>query len=164
MANGNKVMGFHRPHARVQEDGAVFNHVTGELSYPPSMAKQEFAAECDINNILKHFSTTGMLNHVSARAAQGVYQDLPDAVDFQESLHLVRAAETAFMTLPSKLRDRFNNEPAEFLAFCSDPANLPEMRELGLTQPLPPQPAPQAPGEPSGREAPPSTPPPTGGK
>lgn len=135
--NGKTVLrSFYRPHARVQEDGGMVNHVTGEVTYPPSMTKQEFQAECDINNILKHFSATGMLRHVSAKAATGAYQDLPDAVDFQESLHTVQRATEAFMTLPSKLRARFDNEPAEFLAFVTDPANADELRTLGLAEQL----------------------------
>jgi len=125
---------FYRPHPRLLENGEVVNLATGEVYRPPSRTKQEFQAECDINNILKHFSQTGMLRHVSARAAQGAYQDLPDSVDFQESLHAVQRATEAFMTLPSKLRARFDNEPAEFLAFVTNPANLDEMRALGLAE------------------------------
>lgn len=126
---------FFRPHARVQYTGTITNPHTGEITTPPSMTKQEFKKECDINNILKQYSRTGMLNHVSARAAQGMYTDLPDALDFQESLHLVRDAEARFMSLPAKLRDRFGNDPVAFLAFCADPRNLDEMRELGLARP-----------------------------
>ncbi|UDN67609.1 internal scaffolding protein [robinz microvirus RP_74] len=127
-------LSFYRPHARVQWDGSVVNHVTGEVTYPPSLTKQEFQRECDINNIIKQYSTTGMLRHVSARASQGMYADLPDGVDFQESLHTVEAGRKAFMSLPSKTRARFSNDPGEFLAFCADAANLEEMKELGLVQ------------------------------
>lgn len=130
------INGHYRPHKRMQERGEILNHVTGELFQPPSLTKQEFQRECDINNIIKHFGTTGMFNHVNARAAQGAYQDLPDAVDFQESLHTIKAAEDAFMTLPAKVRDRFGQDPAEFLAFMADPANLEEIRKLGLAKPL----------------------------
>lgn len=133
---------FYRPHARVQEFGTIVNPHTGEVTQPPSLTKQEFKRESDINNILKQYSKTGMLNHLNIRAAQGMYADLPDAVDFQDSLHLVRQAEATFMTLPAKLRDRFANDPANFLEFCSDPRNLEEMRELGLA--IKPPPAPEA--------------------
>lgn len=131
---------FYRPHKRVQERGEVIHPYSGEITTPPSMTKQEFVRECDINNILKQYSASGMLNHVNGKAAQGAYQDLPDALDFQESLNQVDAARTAFMSLPSKLRARFDNEPFNFLAFCSDPANLAEMRSLGLATQLPPEP------------------------
>lgn len=126
-----------RPHTRVRERGQITNHVTGEVITPPSMTKQEFARECDVNNILKQYSTTGMLKHVSANANSGMYADLPDSFDFQESLHVIKQAETAFMSLPSKLRARFDNEPSEFLAFCQDPRNGDELVALGLRSPPP---------------------------
>lgn len=108
----------------------------------PSMTKQEFQAECDINNVIKAFSQTGMFKHVSTRAAEGAYTDLPEAFDFQESLHEVQRAREAFMTLPAKIRSRFGNDPAEFLSFTHDPNNLEELRTLGLANPppLPPRP------------------------
>lgn len=102
------------------------------------MTKQEFVRECDVNNILKQYSQTGMLKHVSANANTGMYADLPDAIDFQDSLHTIKAAEAAFMSLPSKLRARFDNEPTEFLAFVQDPRNADELVSLGLRNRPPP--------------------------
>lgn len=134
----------YRPHARVYYTGEIINPHSGEVTVPPSMTKQEFVRECDINNIIKAFSRTGMLNHVSARAAEGAYQDLPDNIDFQESLAVIEHAEAAFMTLPAKVRDRFGNEPERFLAFMADPANKDEIYELGLAV----RPAQEAPQEP----------------
>lgn len=130
-------LGFYRPHNRVVCDNLHTDPVTGEICAMPSMAKQEFARECDINNVIKGFSASGMFRHVNAKAAQGAYTDLPDAVDFQDSLHQVDAARKAFMSLPSRLRARFANDPAEFLAFSQDPANLAELRTLGLAKPEP---------------------------
>lgn len=123
---------FFRPHPRIQFDNSVVDPHTGEVTYPPSMTKQEFAKECDINNILKQFSTTGIMTHISAKASLGVYQDLPDQIDFQESLATVAHAQGSFASLPSKVRDRFHNDPAAFLEFMSKPENRPEMENLGL--------------------------------
>ncbi|WNK12510.1 MAG: internal scaffolding protein [Microvirus sp.] len=125
-------MTFYRPHKRVQEHGFILNRATGELAAPPSMTKQEFARECDINNIVKSFSVSGQLNHVSAKALSGQYLDLPDGFDLQQSLEIVAQAESAFMSLPAKVRDRFHNDPANFLTFVHDPDNLDEMRRMGL--------------------------------
>lgn len=133
---------FYRPHKRVTFDNLYLDPVTGELVQCPSMTKQEFKFECDINNVIKSFTQTGMFKHVSARAAAGTYQDLPDGIDFQESLHQVEAARSAFMTLPSKIRSRFGNDPAEFLSFAHDPANRAEMSALGLLNPPPVKTAP----------------------
>lgn len=126
----------YRPHKRVQELGDLVNVHTGQVTTPPSMTKQEFVREADINNIIKQYSQSGMLSHVNAKAAQGAYQDLPDSIDFQESLHIIQAAEAAFMTLPAKVRDRFGQDPQQWLAFMEDPNNNDEIRTLGLAKPL----------------------------
>jgi len=133
---------FHRPHDRVQEDGSIVNHRTGEVTYPPSKTKQSFLAECDINRILKQFSVTGQINHVNARAALGAYVDLPDQIDFQTALNTVVEGERAFGSLPAKLRERFGNDPAEFLGFLADENNRPEALKLGLINPPQPSPTP----------------------
>lgn len=135
-------MSFYRPHRRIQTYNLYPDPVTGEFVEMPSMTKQEFARECDINNVIKAFSTTGMFKHVNQKAAQGQYVDLPDPTDFQNSLDQVNQARTAFMSLPSKLRARFDNDPAQFLAFTHDPSNLAEMRTLGLAKPEAPPPPP----------------------
>ena len=128
------------------------------------MTKQEFVAECDINNIIKQYSATSQLKHISARAAQGQYMDLPDDLDFQTSLEIVRQAQEAFATLPSSTRARFENDPQNFLAFLSDPANQDEAIRLGFatdTRPPPKEPE-TAPTAQSGGEG--GTPPSGGAK
>ena len=96
------------------------------------MTKQSFVQECDINNILKEYKVTGQIRHMSAKAAAGAYQDLPEPMDFQEALHTMQSASSAFDTLPSQVRRRFGNDPGQFLAFMADSANLEEARSLGL--------------------------------
>lgn len=145
---------FFRPHKRVQYDGTLFDHRTGEFVTPPSMTKQEFKKECDINNILKQYKVTGMVSHISEKARLGTYEDLPDPLDFQESLGLVEEARRSFMTLPAKIRDRFGQDPVRFLEFVADPANAKELVELGLAT-APPAPAP----EPASASEAPSEPP-----
>ncbi|UDN67728.1 internal scaffolding protein [robinz microvirus RP_104] len=146
---------FYRPHARVHPSTTLLNPFTGALEAPVCRVKQEFKAECDINNIIKLYKQTGQITHMRAQAAQGSYIDLPDASDFQESLHLVMQAEASFATLPAKVRDRFGNDPALFLGFMADPNNKDEIISMGLTNPAPtPAPVPINP-------APPPTPPPS---
>lgn len=128
---------FYRPHKRVTEDNV--DPKTGEIV--PSMTKQSFVEECDINNIIKQYSATGQIRHMSAQAAQGRYLDLPDDIDFQTSLDTVRQANEAFASLPSGVRARFGNDPAQFLDFMSDPSNQEEIIKLGLaTDNRPPKP------------------------
>lgn len=147
---------FYVPHARVQYTGEVVDPVTGVVTKPPSRTKQSFLAECDINNILKQFKATGIVTHINAQRAQGRYEDLPASTDFQEALNTVMAAEAAFASLPSLVRERFGNDPERFLAFVGDPKNADELVKLGLTKPVPAKPGPVevviAPGSPARSE------------
>lgn len=126
-------IGWYQPHSRWGDcDGTYTDPVTGEVSTPPSMTKQSMVAECDINNIIKTYQMTGVIAHINSRADTGVFMDLPDEIDFQESLHLVERSRQAFAALPSVVRNRFANDPARFLEFLSDPANREEAGRLGL--------------------------------
>lgn len=160
---------FYRPHKRIQYTGELVDPHTGQVTTPPSMTKQEFVKECDVNNVIKSYSPRAMAAMVAENAARARYEDLPDHIDFQESMNLVRQAEATFMTLPAKVRDRFGQDPTQFLAFLSDPANLEEARKLGLAKPAPvvppapPSPTPSVPTPSSSTDAPSSPPAPRGG-
>jgi len=97
-----------------------------------TLTKQSFKRECDINHIISKYQQTGLIEHVSRY--QGQYADLTDYPDYQESMNKVIDANNAFMSLPSSLRKRFSNDPAEFLHFVSDPANANELIALGLAK------------------------------
>lgn len=148
---------FYRPHKRVQYTGELVDPHTGQVTRPPSLTKQEFVKECDVNNVIKSYSPRAMAALIAENAARARYEDLPDEIDFQQSMQLVRDAEAAFMTLPAKVRDRFGQDPAQFLAFISDRANIEEARALGLVKPLPPEPpSPPPPPEDNGGPGSPS--------
>ncbi len=113
---------FYVPHARVQR------------FFPnPTMAKQSFKAECDINTIMKKYEKTGLIEHLVRY--RGQYADVASATDYQEALNTIMEASEMFHTLPSRVREKFNNNPQDFLAFTEDPANTAEMEELGLLKP-----------------------------
>lgn len=129
-----KLIGFYTAHAPFTFDNTVLDPKTGELRTLPSMTKQEFKDQCDINKIVKEFTITGQISHISAKAAQGAFLDLPKDLDYQTSLNTIIAAEDAFMALPAKVRDRFGNDPTEFLTFVTDPKNADELVELGIRE------------------------------
>lgn len=96
-----------------------------------SMTRQEAKDECDINNIMKKFERTGMLDHRNQFQGQyGDYTNVP--TDYHSAMNQVVAAEEMFLTVPAKVRAKFGNDPGAFLAFVSDPKNQDEMIELGL--------------------------------
>ena len=139
MAKEPEMYSFYRPHKRVYAD---VDPVTGELVDKVSMTKQEFVKECDVNNIVKAFQPGTMHMLLQQYAAQGRFEELPDPLDYQEALNIQMEAEKAFLDLPAKVRERFNQEPGQFLAFMSDPANEKEARALGLLKPQAPAPQP----------------------
>ncbi|AXL14679.1 internal scaffolding protein [Microviridae sp.] len=99
------------------------------------------------------FAKTGLIDHVNKY--QGSYGDMPDSVDLQENMNQVREAEEMFLSLPSELRKDFNNSAFEFLAFCQNPENEEEMRDMGLLPSLPPSGEAEQPSPPSHTENPP---------
>lgn len=96
------------------------------------LTKQSFKDECDINNIVASFARDGLADFVQAREPQ--YADVTGA-DFQEAMNTVISARAMFDELPSKLRDRFENDPQQFLDFVQDPESRQEAIELGLVSP-----------------------------
>ena len=115
---------------------------------PPSMStdvggnsrtRQEFAAECDINRIVARIGA-GLA--APAVCPSPVFQDVSSIPDnLQDALELVRSSSELFASLPSKVRDRFANDPAQLFAFVADSSNHDEAVKLGLIPAPQPTPA-----------------------
>lgn len=105
---------------------------TGLFCIEPSLARQEFKDECDINFIVETYGLTGQIP-VGMKAPE--YQDFEGIIDFQTAVHAVMAAEESFMEMPANVRREFDNDPQRFLEFCADEGNLPKLREWGLAMP-----------------------------
>lgn len=95
----------------------------------PTRTEQHHKDQVEINNILAKYERTGVIDH--RNKYEGQYNDLA-AYDYQENMFKIAAANTMFEELPSGLRARFNNQPAQFLEFVQNPRNREEMIELGL--------------------------------
>lgn len=116
-------------------DCRVPDKKTGELVYF-SRTKQSMKDECDINNIMRKFIKTGAVAHV---AKHGGEYGFASAQSFHEAMEVLRKGTEMFEDLPSDLRKKFHNEPAEFLQFVQDEKNADAMRELGLALPKTPE-------------------------
>lgn len=122
-----------------------------DCSVEPSLTKQAFKEECDINTIIERFGLGyqlpegGITNPVWG-------QDWTDAVpDFHTAVNKIAQAGEAFDALPAHVRARFHHDPGELVDFVSQKSNLEEARKLGLVPPAPivkeetpPTPAPAA--------------------
>lgn len=113
---------------------AVSNE-TGLKCEDPSLAQQHSAEECDINYIVERFGVTGQLPENNR--PMPTYGDFTGVSDYRQALDAVTQAQEAFMSLPANVRERFDNDPALFVDFCSstDPADRSEAIELGLIAP-----------------------------
>jgi len=100
--------------------------------------------ECDINNILRKYIKTGNISHFSKHS--GAYMDCPE-LDYRQALETLNTAQNMFNDLPGKTRQKFHNDPGEFLAFVQDEKNLDEMRSMGLAKSQPPSPTPPPEGD-----------------
>lgn len=91
--------------------------------------KQSFKDECDINVIMSRYMKTGVIDFVNKH--QGRYGDVT-GLDYQSAMQTISFAQSLFHELPSSVRTRFENDPAQFMDFVHDPSNEAEMHSLGL--------------------------------
>lgn len=114
--------------------------------------KQSFREECDINHIMARWIRTGVLDHLAANPP--IFGNFDHGMDYQSACNQVIEADRAFDALPSSIRDRFHNDPAELIDFMDDPDNHAESQELGLRR-KPTDPAPPPTADPGPRAQPP---------
>jgi len=102
--------------------------------FKPSLTKQSFRDECDINKIMQRFKKTMNADFLTRFAGytSGEFGDFSNVGDYRSAIDQVTKANEVFMNLPAKVRSRFRNDAASFLDFCNDPRNVNEMVDLGL--------------------------------
>jgi phage internal scaffolding protein len=130
---------WERNMASKQKFNTAYDHAThpGIDTGEETMTVQYELENCDINNIMAKYEKTGIIEH--CRDHQGQYGDFSEIIDYQATLQLVQDAHDMFLTLPAKVRKKFDNDPGKFLQYADDPANLAEMREMGLVPPETPE-------------------------
>ena len=99
---------------------------------PESGAKQAFKDECDINNIMLKYRATGLVTHLAAN--RGRFADVSEVSSYRDAIDMVRSTRDFFFGLPAAMRADFDNNPAFFLDFISNPANADEVARLGLEE------------------------------
>lgn len=96
----------------------------------PSKAKQAFAKDCDINLIVKRHAERGMWDHLAPRTP--LYGDFSKALELQDAIEAVRAAEADFMSLPAAVRAAVDNDPVQFLQAMADEGGFHHLVQNGL--------------------------------
>lgn len=127
------------------DDGVAAGAAAALVCDDISLTVQADREAADINTIMSRYTQTAVAPQLVRVPVEG---DFDDIFDFRDAMAAVRAAQESFAALPPNLRQRFDHDPAAFHDFCVDPANLPELRALGLAVPAPEAPAAPSPSPP----------------
>lgn len=105
------------------------SEASGVICAEPTLTQQSFKDQQDINRIVKQYAKTGVAVQTTRKP---MAEDFVGITDYHSAMNAIRAGDEAFEALPSNIRERFNNDPAEFVDFCLDEANNEEAAKLGL--------------------------------
>lgn len=105
----------------------------------PSMTQQQYAFECDLNNIVDHnmhFKDPAFVTKLRLQGLlsdeKAVYGDFTNVKDYQSALETIHLAQEQFNQLPAKVRDKFENNPALMLDFCNRAVNDSDLYAQGV--------------------------------
>lgn len=105
--------------------------------FSPSMTKQSFGEETDINSIVARFQK-GQDISASVRERVAKYGDFSNVPSYQTALDFIVRSTGMFMSLDATVRERFFNDPGRMIAFLQDAKNYDEAVKLGLVVPREP--------------------------
>lgn len=101
----------------------------------PSRTKQSLADALDVNNIIKRYHQTGVLQQ--AHEFEGVYGDF-SSYDLREAIEKVQQSNELFLQVPSEIRAKFDNDAGAFIDYATNRENIGQLRDWGLANPQPP--------------------------
>lgn len=119
---------------RFDEDGNIYRkRVVVDCSEDTPRTEQSHKEEVNINNIVKRHGIDLVQKTAMLQSADYQFDDIPGN-DFAEAMIKVTKAQQTFDSMPSQLRKKFNNSPAEFLDYIQDKNNIDSLVEMGLAQ------------------------------
>lgn len=92
-----------------------------------SLTKQSFKDSCDVNNIVKRWTDTGIVAHTSISKAS--FGDFSSSDDYFSALNKVSAVDDLFFDLPAVVRSHFSNDPSKLLDFVKGDNDFPALYE-----------------------------------
>ncbi len=94
-----------------------------------SKTVQSQAPQADIQEILRKYKEVGIIEHLNRTEA--TYKDVSEFEDFAAVMRHAKEAETAFFELPSKVREIFNHDVAQWLDAAHDPEKRQALVDAG---------------------------------
>lgn len=99
----------------------------------PSLTDQSQYKDTDINNIVRRYQTTGLLDSPGAVPFETLqYGDATLLPDYQTALDLVNNVQEEFSSLPSEVREKFGHDPMQLLDALQDPSKQQMLQDIGL--------------------------------
>lgn len=127
-----------------------------DCSVEPSLTKQSFKDECDINVIMAKYRKGALVTHLERR--QPRWLDVSEITDFRQSVEYLQEVSEWFAGLPAPVREAFDNDPATVVEYMNDGnRDIGEVAQLLMEGQVPdvtpaegadPAPVPSAPPEP----------------
>lgn len=110
-----------------------------DCSKEPSKTQQQFAEDCDINQIVAKYAQGNLFDPVNVMdPSNALYGDFSNIEDYHSMMTRLVGAQEAFEGLPIHLKKRFEQDPGKLIAFLNNPNNREEAERLGLVEKTPP--------------------------
>lgn len=93
------------------------------------LTEQHHKDDVDIKKIIQRYDRTGVLTNITQMEAR--FGDV-DGADYREMMNVIVGVDQKFDALPSEIRNRFQNDPAQLLEFMEDPNNREEAIRMGF--------------------------------
>ena len=87
--------------------------IAGKTFKSPSFAKPQFAADCDLKNIVNRFLKTGVAPNFVQKPTIESTENMPKS--FEEANQIATETKQAFDALPLEERNKYNNDPVAWL-------------------------------------------------
>lgn len=105
----------------------------GIVFVEPSLTDQSQYKDTDINNIVRKYQVTGLLDSPGSVPFETLqYGDATLLPDYQTALDLVNNVQEEFSSLPSEVREKFGHDPMQLLDALQDPTKKEMLQDIGL--------------------------------
>lgn len=95
-----------------------------------SLTQQHLRDSNNIRHIMERSTRLGIRGQLPTEGM--FYGDFTNVGTYHQNLNKIIEAQEAFMTLPSRVRSRFENDPGKLIDFLNDEKNIQEAVELGI--------------------------------
>jgi phage internal scaffolding protein len=93
--------------------------------YPKTLTEQSHKKGTDINHLVKTYARSGGLPQVNPDN----FRDMPNSIDFHTAMNMAAEVNQKFDSLPSEIRNEFNNDPRNMLQYLEAGGDITDISE-----------------------------------